>query len=78
MRQEVFVSNVQSVISNGKSNSERDGSLSNPFIDVRDALAKANELASSHSNAAITIYLTKGTHFVLLEPQDERYFPQTG
>ncbi len=70
------MSNVLSVIESGSTNSERDGTLGNPFIDLRDALTRADELAASHSNAAITIYFTRGSHFLLLEPSSARYSPQ--
>ena len=38
----------------------RDGSLSNPYIDLRDAILKAEDLASDKIKAFITIHLTKG------------------
>ncbi len=62
----LFVSNAFSIIENGKSAKERDGSHDNPFIDLRDALARAHELAAPHQGAIVTILLTRGTHFILL------------
>ena len=42
-----------------------DGSLTNPFLDIRDALTRAYEVCAPYSNVcSVTIYLTAGTHYV--------------
>ena len=47
--------------------------MSNPFVDLRDALRRGEELASRYSDASVTVFLTKGTHYILLEEEAERY-----
>ena len=55
--------------------SQRDGSEAKPFLDIRDPLIRAQELAAPYSNTNVTIYLLKGTHFVPLEEDSLRYQP---
>ena len=64
----LIVSNLFSVVENGTPNQLRDGSLKNPFIDLRDAVSRAIELGAPHSNAKVTVLLTKGVHFITQEP----------
>ena len=71
----LVVSNLFSVIEDAKPNQLRDGSLLNPFVDLRDALSKAEELAAPYSHASVAIYLTRGDHFLLEEPLTNRYVP---
>ena len=53
-------------------NNMRDGSAGNPFLDLRDALIKAQEVAAPYMTASATIFLTEGTHFVPLEANSAR------
>ena len=46
-----------------------------PFLDLRDALLRADELASPYSSASVTVFLTKGTHFITKEDLSLRYKP---
>ncbi len=62
----LVVSNVISVIENGNHSDSRDGTPTNPFIDMRDALKKAQELAGPFTRVAVEELLTKGSHFILI------------
>ena len=44
-------------------------------MDLRDALAKAQELSAPYSDARVTILFAKGSHFIPLEPTSARYTP---
>ena len=46
---------------------DRDGSAALPFLDLRDAITRANELAAPFLATNVTIFLSKGPHFVPLE-----------
>ena len=61
----IFVSNSDTFVNNGNSNTEREGTEDNPFINLRDALVKADELAAPFSDHSVSIYLTPGTHHVI-------------
>ena len=73
----LLVSNALSIIEDGKSAKNRTGSFDNPFADLRDALRRGGELASKYTHASVTIFLTKGTHFILLEEENQRYRSST-
>ena len=63
----LVVSNQSQYINDGKTNSQRDGTINNPFIDLRDAILKSDELSADGINTKIIIFLTKGTHYILNE-----------
>lgn len=67
------MTNDISEIGSGKSNQDRDGSPDNPYIDLRDAISRAAELAAPVNQAIVTIYLTRGEHYILLD--EDRYRP---
>ena len=67
----ILVSNNVSVIEDGKAVTERTGSISNPFTDLRDALSRAQELASPYEDALVRELLTRGTHYILLEEESQ-------
>ena len=57
----------------------RDGSLVTPFIDLTDALTRAQELAAPYtSTVQVNIYLTAGSHYLLRDRGDsaEAYVQQ--
>ena len=68
---ELYVSNSYIFILNGLLNSERNGSDSNPFVNLRDALVKADEIAAPFSGHNVTILLSPGTHHII--PQSDYY-----
>lgn len=56
-----------------KSNSERAGTFDDPFINIEDALLKADEAGAAYSNLNVTIYLTAGVHYVIAQRTADRY-----
>ena len=76
---EIFVSPIADIVADGTGapilHSQRDGSESKPFLDIRDAMIRAQELAAPNTSAIVSIYLLKGTHFVPLEKDSVRYQP---
>ncbi len=39
--------------------------MENPFTDLRDALARSEELARPFTGAEVQVLLTRGTHFIV-------------
>ena len=62
---EVFVTNLFSAINDGRSDQIREGTETDPFTNLMDALRKADELAAPYSGSSVTISLSPGEHFVL-------------
>ena len=56
-------------------NQQRDGSEENPFINLRDALVKADEVAAPFSEHNVGIYLSPGTHHIVLQSD---YYSHSG
>ena len=75
----MFVSPIADIVADGSGaplpHSQRDGSETKPFLDIRDAMIRAQELAAPNTSAIVSIYLLKGTHFVPLEEDSVRYQP---
>lgn len=49
----LYLSNDSLIIGDGNSNQSRDGSTSNPFVSLPDALRKADELTAPYSGASV-------------------------
>ena len=47
---------------------QRTGAIEDPFTDLRSAIEKADEITAPYSleSQTVTIYLSKGPHFVVL------------
>ena len=69
----LIVSNDVTFLTNGKHNSQRTGTAANPFVDLRDALLKADSLGALYNSSQINIFLTKGDHFIVLEEDTVRF-----
>ena len=61
----MFVTNLFSAINDGRSDQNREGTETDPFINLMDAIRKADELAAPYSGSSVTISLSPGEHFVL-------------
>ena len=59
------MTNDFSVINDGKSDQSRTGTELDPFINLMDAITKADELAAPYSGQSVTISLTPGIHYIL-------------
>ena len=59
----------------GLNPSERDGSSTHPFLDLRDAIVRATELSAAYLSANATLFISKGPHFIPLEEHALRYQP---
>ena len=46
--------------------SQQDGSAALPFLDLRDGLIRAQELAAPWTSANVTIFMSKGPHYIPL------------
>ncbi len=45
-----------------------DGSVTNPFEDLEDAILKAEDLCAPYKKCFVSIYLNKGIHYLLRKP----------
>ena len=46
-------------------NDPQDGSYEKPFIDLMNAMERADELTAPWTGPVVYIYLLKGTHYIL-------------
>ena len=72
---DIFISNLESDAEGFADPSGSDGSLSKPFIDVMNGVAKGRELVAPYMEGQINLHLYKGTHYALWNY--EHYLPST-
>ena len=61
----MFVTNLFSIINDGRSDQSREGTETDPFTNLVGAIRKADELAAPYSGSSVIISLSPGEHFVL-------------
>ena len=69
------MTNLFSAINDGRSDQNREGTEANPFINLMDAIRKADELAAPYFGSSVTISLSPGEHFVLPSSITSGYAP---
>ena len=63
----IYLSNSDTFTEDGRLNSQREGTETNPFVNLRDALVKADEVAAPFSGHHVTILISPGTHHIVTQ-----------
>ncbi len=73
MEAALFVTNELAVVNDGRANAQRTGQWGDPFVNLEDALLRADEVGAAYEDAKVTVYLTKGEHFAVWQPETAKY-----